>query len=308
MSWFCKTLHLLVAVVLLTARCSITHADCTLLWFDGNDPLGIGVLPAEGTPIVDWIDKSGNGFDAGLETVSPIDTALPTQTLTGPGGNGMVRFNGVNQALQSDFDFGTEFSAGEDYTTFTVFRSSNPNGSQTATQGMIWADGPDGGPTHHLEINNGIARTRVYGGSNGLSDNVVTNGAVHISMSGGESGTGLYSIDGNMQAVVPGVGSANPTPTWLLLGMWVGGAMLDGDIGELIIFDHALSVQERADVNAYLGDKWGVSVPAGGDPARGLDIVQCIPEPSTFGLLSMAALLLLRQSTRVQNRIAFRGF
>jgi hypothetical protein len=207
----------------------------------------------------------------------------------------MVRFNGVNQALQSDFDFGAEFSPGADKTIFTVFRTSNPRGSQTANHGAIWADAPDPGPAFTLHINfGGFAQPR-NGGVPGLSDNPVTNGAACIAMFGGDGGSGFFSMDGNPQVLPPQAGLSFRTPSWLLLGMWEGGANFDGDLGELIIFDHALSVQERADVNAYLGDKWGVSVPAGGDPARGLSIVQanCIPEPSTFCLLSTAGWLLL---------------
>jgi hypothetical protein len=113
-------------------------------------------------------------------------------------------------------------------------------------------------------------------------------------MSGADAGSGFFSVDGSPQMIVPSVGASNPTPTWLLVGMWSGGGFFNGEIGELIIFDRALTAPERLDVNAYLGEKWAVAMPTGGDPGRGLNIVEgnCIPEPSTVWLVCPAIAIL----------------
>jgi len=67
---------------------------------------------------------------------------------------------------------------------------------------------------------------------------------------------------------------------------------LDGDIAEIILFHEHLGDTDVNNVNAYLGDKWGISYSGGGDPAAGATLVG-VPEPSTFVLAALGLLGLI---------------
>ena len=53
-------------------------------------------------------------------------------------------------------------------------------------------------------------------------------------------------------------------------GWFAGPRELSGDIAEIIILNFAATGQEVLDVNAYLGQKYALTVEPGGDAAEGL--------------------------------------
>ncbi len=70
-------------------------------------------------------------------------------------------------------------------------------------------------------------------------------------------------LNGVAQASAASAGSFN-IDRILMGARFNGGATLDyysGDIGELIVFNRALTNQERQDIEQYLGKKWGIIVP-----------------------------------------------
>jgi len=86
---------------------------------------------------------------------------------------------------------------------------------------------------------------------------------------------------------------------------------LDGDLAEIVVFDAALSDDERIGVQHLLGEKWGLAgIPAATDaqiaaadalfPGGGFLFV--IPEPSTSWMLGLGVLGRLRRSRRRMAR------
>ena len=68
---------------------SVAGATCQL-WLDGADPAGNGSVPANGSTVSTWMDKSGNGRNA------PANTIGGTFNRNALNGNGGINFDTLN--------------------------------------------------------------------------------------------------------------------------------------------------------------------------------------------------------------------
>jgi len=106
--------------------------------------------------------------------------------------------------------------------------------------------------------------------------------------SGGSSnGSPTTTFLNNEPLFIGGGGSPSPVE---------GGAPFTGDIAEIVILPFSASDQEILDVNAYLGDKYGISVAGGGNIANGLALL--VPEPSGLALLVIGLVPLVARRRR----------
>jgi len=60
------------------------------LWLDGADPAGTGVIPANGSTVTTWVDKSGNGYNFTNGSRAAPTYTTGALTFTGSGTNGFI--------------------------------------------------------------------------------------------------------------------------------------------------------------------------------------------------------------------------
>lgn len=82
-------------------------------WFDGDDPAGTGVKPANGAAVTMWVDKSGNGRNATAQVAAPYVAA----TSSSPG---YLNFTGSNYYTMASL---TGIMTNVDITIFIVERA-----------------------------------------------------------------------------------------------------------------------------------------------------------------------------------------
>ncbi len=216
------------------------------LWLDASDTAS---LTLTGNTVARWDDRSGNGRNAVAGGLSqPLVANNPLV-----GGLEVVRFNGTNQILNVDLSF----LAGSEYTIFAVegrtsSRTQNyflgtPTPSQNNGLHVGYLDNTTYGLAQHA---NDLDYTGLPGytsqefrvWSNLLDSDsghaVYLNGANPVSNS-----NTVALITANNGRI--GAGQRSENVQWF-----------HGDLGEILIFNHALSSTERQSVEAYLLRKW----------------------------------------------------
>jgi Concanavalin A-like lectin/glucanases superfamily len=236
------------------------------LWFDGNDPAGTGVAPANGATLSTWVNK-------GTTSVTmAYGTSQPTFSSNFQNGLGSVSFNGNYFSGSYSFNLGVKSG-------FLV--CSQSNSATDSPQGFLSFYG-SGGDTVASTNGFGYQATQGGYGSFGWLYNIFQSGVGAASPSTGyyiQTGTAgantPLAIYGNVmsnqyeQAFVNGTNNSNftitttpGTSTTLMLGArWVGGGLhgsLYGNICEVIVYNVGLTASQRQTVEGYLAWKWGL--------------------------------------------------
>ena len=247
----------------------------TLLWFDGSDPLGDGTSLSDGDSLQLWSDKSGNEFHA----ESRGESETPTFQNFGTGTSGGIRFDGGGQILTSTFNPSLSFNSDAGVTSFAVFSSSN-----FSDTGFVWGADFEARPPQLLVVegnSNGTASvvSAVGAGEFMHSDTLVTGSQNYLVSVGSNFGDGLFQVNGERQSSSDSIGQSAPVASSFHLGNVrsnngsVGNFGLNGGIAEIVVFDTSLTETQQSDVNAYLGQKWGVGMSSSGDAIRGKELV-----------------------------------
>ena len=231
------------------------------LWLDGADPASLFTDTACITPVVGdgdgvqcWQDKSGNDHHVTLGGVND-----PTYRVDEFNGNSVVEFVKSN----AEFLQNTTPSWVSDYTTFIVFQATNPGAltlnnaffanstSASATSSQIDYDGTSAfrfkignGPTLFVtdfadastDLNLYTASV-AYDGVNTTTTTYIDSVQANQNVDAGDKGR-------NFQAYRVNVNRA-------------GGQHTDSKIAEVIVYDKVLDICEVAEVNKYLGVKYG---------------------------------------------------
>lgn len=215
----------------------------------------LGVTTNTAGAVTSWVDQSANGNDAAAvdETTSP--SLIPNVM----NGKPVLRFNGNNQFLEVGAG-NAGFTAG-DISTFAIVKINNYSTFRT-----IWSKTSANRPAPvDWYFASGSGNANVYRGDGPNIGNVVGSapqaGAVvvvgfkaagqAISQYIGYAVTG----SGNITANVADAGLP------LRIGRRADGAtQMNGDIGEILIYDHAVSDAERLQAVNYLYNKWGITV------------------------------------------------
>lgn len=231
--------------------------------------------PANGANVTSWSDSSGNSFGAsnsvalrpsGTQSFTP-----PTFLSTWANGKPAVAFSGTGQALGFPFDF-TLANLGSELTIFVACETTaTTNGSASSQQTLLTniayvasptADdqrgfaidtkGP-GSPANYWRVRSGY--TDANGTFNGLAPTVLS-----VVSRGDGNACALY-VQGASQAVT--VMPFAKTKGRIGLGAsQVGGGAVSytGRIGEVLVYNRALSQAERWAVEAYLASKYAITI------------------------------------------------
>lgn len=242
-------------------------AGCRL-WLDAADTTSIAV---SGTAVTQWSDKSGLGND--FTQVS--SSARPLSGTTTQNGKNVVVFDGTNDCLNTN--------QAASYWKFlqnspsTLFFAVNKTGT-AATSSIIFNNNGSSG-------NIGYGVTLRYNGVNdifhwitiGSSGNYnvfqytsavyTTNSFFYASVtSDPANGTAanrseIRYLNGaavKNNVATNAASSSNPTFALQVGADGDNGQFMQGNIGEILIYDTALNATDRGNIESYLATKWGV--------------------------------------------------
>jgi len=210
------------------------------LWFDANDVTGTGVNPSAGT-LATWVDKSGSG-NTGTKVGNGTFATSPNRVI----------FDGSSY-------YTTPYTATPTAETILIVSSTN----STAQLFQIGPGPPYGGGQHGRGIfvfNGGLVFTNYYvinfatntgAPSNGtpfLITTVFGGGSAEIFINGSGGGANSVSNFGASGPLTAIGGVPDPSQTSI---------NFVGAIYEVIIYNRALSTNERQSMESYLRTKWG---------------------------------------------------
>ena len=117
------------------------------IWFDATDPLNTGVIPANGTNITTWYDKSGYGNNATITGMGKVGSTFTnnanlqpiTYNSTGFNGKPALKFGGNYGGYGSGFlsNLNTQFS-GPGLTIFMLLNTNNDDNSSRSPYGRTF--------------------------------------------------------------------------------------------------------------------------------------------------------------------------
>jgi hypothetical protein len=262
------------------------------LWLDASDGTSLYDETSGGSPVVAtgmvrrWLDKSGNGRHA-IES-----TNGPTRRINVQNGLSTLDFDGTNDTLQipssqSTFAFLHQSSQA---TVFCVYRPTYASLAGNEFHGILDTGSRSGlTPGVQLSFNNNNSQGidwRVNGVDQGSGTfrviSQVASGAPNNSfllvaiVTDNENATTasralMYRNGGSASGTVVGspfdsggVSAGNSGRNFTISGSGTAtGAstsqFFNGDIGEIIIYNSALSDDDRTAVNQYLMSKWGIA-------------------------------------------------
>ncbi len=231
-----------------------------VLWLDAADATTIldadGDNAATGTggandgfsgSVKTWADKSISNYDVS----APTAAEMPTYTINGLNAKNVITLDGVNDRLINTL----ASIPGDDFTVFIVFNRT----TATARDAVLEMGG--GGSRNGWFINdgnNGKINYYLNGTFYNYTSNYSTGNYELISTVQNTNAIGLYRSAISELSTTGGTRAATT-------GIYVGddstsGDQLQGNIAEIIIYDHDLTADERHDVENYLASKWGLGV------------------------------------------------
>lgn len=195
-------------------------------WYDGRQT-GTNT----GQPLVQWNDKSGNNFNMQQLTASK----MPTVTADG------VYFDGVDDYL----DIATPFTITTalicvTYSTTTGFKTVISKGYGLDSNNIRFNNTmyPAGNANDLQSLNSGTKFVNGVEFGPTISTRIIASGERHV-----------YSVyRGISDGLIGAIGA----------GYVVEPRYMHGTVHEILLYDKALSAEERIEVEVYLKAKWGV--------------------------------------------------
>lgn len=245
-------------------------ADLTNLaaWYSADDVLNGGALPADNTPTPQWSDKSGNGRNATQGTVAK--QPMWRAAVAALNGKPALEFNGLSdwftigsmsglfQAV-SGLEVFAAVNVVDTAVTRVVFLVTTNVATSTRVAVRVEADDTPRIFSRRLDSDSAASTGLSVGASNGAH---VFNGRIDHS-----AATLTFARDGEAvsQTAATGQGTGNTSNT-APAGASIGANALgdsiffNGNIAELIVVNRVLTAPERANVLAYLGTKYGITI------------------------------------------------
>lgn len=227
--------------------------DGLALWFKAD-----AIDAADGDPLASWPDSSGNGFDAVQATGSKKPLYRTPDGLPG------VHFDGADDWLVIQGDAPSEDTADGllqgDVTMFAVIKSE----TQPAVDGyapiVMGTDGPglywgafDPG---HSDVEYFASAHALLFGSYLIANGSGADGVTYVITIEDSAATGTIRRDGAdvTDPLYQGTNPTNWTPAWISSDD--GDHNFTGFVHEILIYDGALSNDDRLSVEVHLTAKW----------------------------------------------------
>ena len=227
-----------------------------MLWLDAsNVDAANNATLSDGASISEWKDLSGNGDHAVASTVV-VSSSIANQPVIDKSNN-FITFNSeTNNPLISPLNI--DSSVLDKVTIFAVFSAGSD-----VINSAVW--GQDDGGWDRLFILNNSTGTGLSNGSNvqdvpNLTSKLGTGllivesyydedevGGSHLYLDGKLETT--FTADNNIGQNTLSIGAVRNTTSPLLF---------EGNIAEVIVMDRKLTDDERAKINYYLSNKWGL--------------------------------------------------
>lgn len=238
-------------VLALTENFKPTSLTGCQVWLDGADPAGTGVIPGDGV-LSTWIDKSGNA-NHGTAVNNP--TYLANQNTV----NFTYASSQYYTLPNGAFPFGDT-----SYSYFIICKWNANNGPY----GLI--GGGTAAADQLITIRNVTNANTV--GNYWYSDDITTTttmtpGATTCIGAFYTTGRGARSVWINFvsgaSASPTGFRAQTNTNNTVGAGLVAFSEYMNGTISEVLVYNSALSTQNRQIVEAYLAQKWGLTLPNG---------------------------------------------
>ena len=250
------------------ARFAPTNIAGCLMWLDGADPNGTGIVPSAGAKS-SWVDKTANGWNAS-QSVSARQPSLVLNSLNRRSGFSFTSPN--NQSFITDLQSSLNtlsglsvlavlmptWSVGQDVRNPAFFGMRKTVSSVLSTKINYY-------------VHNDYSRTDIFNGS-GVSYHFVSGLAQNTPFmySGtNNNGTDLLYPNGSLTSDSAGANFGSGTN----LPIIVGGNNEDfenwqGYIYEVVFFNSVLTTAQRQQVEGYLAQKWGLTTLPSGHPYK----------------------------------------
>ncbi|TCZ63395.1 PKD-like domain-containing protein, partial [Flaviaesturariibacter aridisoli] len=267
-----KKRFLLALVATIGSVCAFAQAPNTIsglkLWLDGSDPNGNGTAPGNGSAVVTWTDKSGNGLNA--VALGGGGTTAPVYNSGAIGTAGTISFNRTASVVAGYTVPGLDIRAAvrPDVTIFTVYRQG---ATANLGQQAVWGNDNGGWDRFlftRLNGNDGaVSRGQTVApftidlpnaGAPGLVRLVTTlyDGNVSGGVNNGvDNGSAVY-FNGQLVATTSDFTHASNAQTALRIGYDGDDNFFQGEIAEMIVYERKLTGCEIQTVNRYLSDKY----------------------------------------------------
>lgn len=237
-------------IVALTENFKPTSLTGCQVWLDGADPMGTGVIPDDGI-LSTWTDKSGNANHGTAVNGPTYSRNQNTVNFTYASSQYYTLPNGA-------FPFGDT-----SYSYFIICKWNANDGPY----GLIGGGGI-GGPDQLITIRNVTGANTV--GNYWYFDDITTTNTFTV---GATTCIGAFYTTGRgaRSVWINFVSGASASPTGFRAqtnnNNTVGAGLLsfseymNGTISEVLVYNSALSTQNRQIVEAYLAQKWGLTLP-----------------------------------------------
>lgn len=239
------------------------------LWLDATDTSS---LTFNGNNVSEWRDLSGNG-----RHYAQADAALQPSATRTQNAKRVVDFNGSTTGMAGNAAANDIARNVSGFTIVMAAKSDDTSPTGAGGRFMWFASRSDSNTSARLMF----GTFNLFSPANGFgvggrrldSDafaSVASSSDTNAHIFGGlvdySSTTARLFVDGTNTASNTSFHTAGSTPNTASLQTSLGGVisatqhLFDGFIGEVIVYQRALSAAERQTVERYLGRKWGITV------------------------------------------------
>ena len=226
-----------------------TQISACQLWLDGADPNGTGVVPANGSSVASWVDKSGAGRTA-TQSTSSYQPVLQTNVLAG---KSCVYFDGTSVLDMVSYSTNTipaisMFFVGRQTILGGTFISiTAPTGIYARALGGTYGYDYGGYTYRYTPIPTNSDTTSFHIQTLLLPNNAVGN--YYFDGTAGDNTNGFSFNNSSFQSTNPSLGAYGRTS---------GSDAMKGYIAEVIFYHATLTLAQSQQVEGYLAWKWGL--------------------------------------------------
>lgn len=231
------------------------------LWLDAQDPSANGTQPSNGTSMAYWTDKSGQANDAAqaVSLLQPVYT--DSAFVNGTTRNGLL-FTSASAQLMSISTFNGYPSGSQGRTIFIIASTADSTVSQNyynygnTVFNQCFGLFNGGTGTSHLAVD-------TFGGAFEGTPTTVTDNTTCIFEVNYPSGANVDAATMYVNTVLQTNSALARVPNTVnvinFVGAQVNGSsFMNGYIGEIIIYNNAISTENQTMVRQYLLNKYGL--------------------------------------------------